>query len=325
MDKAAQLLDDVRGFIARFCVFPSQAALDAVTLWVVHAHMVQHFHTTPRLALLSPEPESGKTRVLEVLDLLTPEPMLVFSPSVATIFRSLAQCQITLLFDEVNTIFPIRGKNDQYQDLRGLLNSGYKKGATIPRCVGPTHDVRRFPTFAAVALAGIGHLPDTIMSRAVIIRMRRRSARERVEPFRSRLHQEAGHALRDRLSEWANEVGEKAGNAWPVLPVGVEDRRAEIWEPLIAVADQAGGDWPDTARTASVELCAQAAERPISLGRRLLTDPKTVFADDDKLATVEILERLCGEKPYGLDQKGEPLCIDDDAPWGDLRGKPLDS
>jgi hypothetical protein len=92
----ARLLDETRGFIGKFCVFSSAACLDAVTLWAVHAHMIQHFHTTPRLAMLSPEPGSGKTRVLEVLDLLTPDAMLILSPSVAAIFRKLAKNQVTL-------------------------------------------------------------------------------------------------------------------------------------------------------------------------------------------------------------------------------------
>jgi len=65
----AELLSAVHAFIRRFVAFPSPVYLDAVTLWAAHAHMVEHFHTTPRLAVLSPEPESGKTRVLEILDL----------------------------------------------------------------------------------------------------------------------------------------------------------------------------------------------------------------------------------------------------------------
>ncbi len=64
-----ELLDDVRKFIARFCVFPSEDCLIAVTLWAAHTHIIEHLWTTPRLAVLSPELGSGKTRVLEVLEL----------------------------------------------------------------------------------------------------------------------------------------------------------------------------------------------------------------------------------------------------------------
>ena len=310
----AEILDEVHTFIGRFCVFPDDHALTAVTLWAAHAHMIEHFHTTPRLVLSSPEASSGKTRVLEVLDLLVPEPLLSISASPAAVFRTLSQRQITLLFDECDAIWSKRGKDDNHEDLRALLNAGYKRGTMIPRCIGPKHDVVMFPVYAAVALAGIGDLPDTIMTRAVIIRMRRRAPGEPVEPFRSRQHDAAGHELRDELATWAQKVGAYVGASWPTLPDGIVDRPAEIWEPLIAVADFAGGHWPTTARKACVELCKVALDRRLSLGTRLLADLKVIFGDHVALHTETILERL---------HAGEDAGLDADAPWSDLYGKPL--
>jgi hypothetical protein len=287
--------------------------------------MVEHFHTTPRLAMLSPEPGSGKTRVLEILDLLVPNSMLVLSPSVAAIFRTLDQQQVTLLFDESDAIFTKRGDDGQKEDLRALINSGYKRGATIPRCIGNRHEVQCFPVFAATALAGLGDLPDTIMSRAIIVRMRKRAPGERVEAFRTRVHEAEGHRLRDRLAEFAAHVGVRAGADWPELPPGIEDRKAEIWEPLIAVADQAGGHWPETARRACLDLSAVADNRQASLGIRLLDDIRTVFDGADALPTATILARLCGTEPYTTDGQNEPIYVAEDAPWAELWGKPLDS
>ena len=307
----AALLDRVRDFLARFVSFPSTVCLDTVTLWVAHAHMILNFHTTPRLALLSPEPESGKTRGLEIIDLLTPNPMLIFSPSPAAIFRKLAQEQSTLLFDESDTIFTTRGKDDQNEDLRALLNAGYRRGAAIPRCVGPHHAVHDFKVFAATALAGIGDLPDTIMGRSIVIRMRRRAATEHIEQFRVRVHEPEGHELRVQLAAWAAAVGPAAGAAWPPLPEGVVDRRAEQWEPLIALADQAGADWPDRARKAAVTFVSDVSLSmgvSASLGVRLLGDLRTVFGDHEEMFTKAILEALTSLE---------------EAPWGDLHGKAL--
>ena len=315
----AALLTFTESFIMRFCAFPDEHALVAVTLWAAHAHMVEHFHTTPRLALLSPEAGSGKTRVLEVLDLLVPESMFCFSASPAAIFRTLAEKQITLLFDEVDTIFAKRGKDDANEDLRALLNAGYKRGASIPRCVGPRHEVQFFTVFAATALAGLGDLPDTVMSRSIIIRMRKRAPYERVEPFRSREREAPGHAIRNRLAEWAFLVGPTVGAAWPTMPDGVEDRPAEVWEPLLAVADAAGGAWPERARAACLALVKVAADRRVTLGIRLLADLQTIFGDADALHTSVILDRLCdrSKRPDG------EAYLDADAPWADLHGKPL--
>jgi hypothetical protein len=168
----AALLDAVHAFVGRFVSFPTAHAHVAFTLWAAHAHSVNTFSTTPRLALLSPEPESGKTRGLEVLNLLAPNPLLSLDVSPAAMFRLIEKEQPTILLDEVDNVFPKRGKDDDHADLRALLNSGYRKGATVPRCHGQGHDVRRFPVFAAVAFAGLGDLPETFMTRCIVIRMR---------------------------------------------------------------------------------------------------------------------------------------------------------
>lgn len=319
-----QLLDQVRTFIARFCRFPDEHALNAATLWAAHAHVVEHLYTSPRFAVLSPDPGSGKTRVLEVLDLLVPESMFVFSASPAAIFRTMADHQVSLLFDEVDTIFGRHGKDDDNGDLRALLNAGYKRGAQIPRCVGPTHAVAHFPVFAAVALAGLGDLPDTLMSRSVIVRMRKRRRDEPVEPFRGRLHAPQGHELRDDLAAWGAAAGPAIGDAWPTMPDGVVDRPAEVWEPLLAVAEAAGGHWPVTARLACSSLCKVAEDRSVSLGVRLLRDLHVVFGDALTLTTAELLARLCGTTSYGVDDEGEAATLVD-APWSSLRGVPLDA
>ena len=310
-----QLLDDLRTFIGRFCVLPDEHCLTAVALWAAHAHMVTEFHTTPRLIASSPEAGSGKTRLLEVLDLLVPNSLLTVKASPAAIFRMLSTKQITLLFDEVDAIWNGRGQDDTHEDLRALLNAGYKRGATIPRCVGPKHEVMSFPVFCAVALAGLGDLPATIMSRAVILRMRRRAPHEQVEPFRARTHEPEGHALRDRLARWATVVGPEAGRSWPTLPEGIVDRPAEVWEPLLAVAESAGGSWPQMARDACLALCKGAQDRRASLGVRLLSDLRIIFKaakDPEALHTETIIEQLIHGKN-----------LEDDAPWGDLHGKPL--
>ena len=189
----AGLLDEVKEFLQRFVAFPTVNCLVAVTLWVAHADLVQGGENSPRLALLSPEPGSGKTRTLEILELLVPSPLFSISASTPATFRTIMKHRETvLLFDEVDAIFGKRGKDDGAEDLRALLNAGHRRGATIPRCVGPNHEVVSFPVFTACALAGLGDLPDTLMSRSVIIRMRRCLGTEKVESYRRRVHEPRG-------------------------------------------------------------------------------------------------------------------------------------
>lgn len=314
LPRGAAVLNQVAAFIGRFVAFPDPHCLTAVTLWAAHTHAPTNtFYVTPRLVLDSAEPGSGKTRVLELLALLVLRPEMTISATVAAIFRMLGEQPYTLLFDEVDAIFnPKNGGN--YEDLRALLNAGYKQGATIARCVGDAKamKVERFKVFAPVALAGIaGRMPATITTRSVTIHMRRRGPGERVEPFRERDAGEQAEPLRDSLSEWVRDVADTLTEARPVMPDGVEDRPAEVWEALLAVADQAGGDWPDRARKACTHFTRSADTADTSIGVRLLADLRRLYPDGtNEMTTADIVKKLVGI---------------DEAPWADLWGKPLDS
>lgn len=316
-EDGAGLLDDLDAFVGRFVAFPSTEARHAAALWIAHAHLVDAFESTPRLALVSPEKGSGKTRTLEVIELLAPRPRFTVNCTAAALFRSIGD-RPTLLFDEADTYFgPFAGK--QHEELRGLVNAGHRKGAVAYRCVGEPAkmEVREFPAYCAVALAGIGDLPDTILDRSVLVQMRRRAPGEYVEPFRHRKVSPEAETLRARLTQWADANKGALEQAEPELPYGLTDRPADVWEPLIAIADQAGGDWTALARRAALKLNSARAAADPSLGVRLLADVGVAFdyaefvtRDVDRLSTEELLQWLNAV---------------DDAPWGDLKGKPLDA
>jgi hypothetical protein len=179
-----------------------------------------------------------------VLELLTPNPMHVLSASPAAIFRTIEKARPTLLFDEADAIFGRRGNDDGNEDLRALLNAGHRAGATIPRCVGPRHDVTMFPVYAAVALAGLGDLPDTLMTRSVVVRMRRRRPVSMSRAFRYREVRAPGKRCGTGSTGGPPSTATSSATPGPVMPEGVTDRPADVWEPLLAVADAAGGDWP---------------------------------------------------------------------------------
>jgi hypothetical protein len=270
------------------------------------------WESTPRLAFLSPEPGSGKTRALEVTELLVPRPVEAVNVTPAYLFRKVGSedGRPTILFDEIDTVFGPKAKDNE--EIRGLLNAGHRRGAVAGRCVvrGKLVETEEIPAYCAVALAGLGALPDTILTRSVIIQMRRRAPGELVEPFRRRLHAPQGEALRDRLADWAADAEPALTDAWPDMPDGIVDRDADVWEALLAVADAAGGSWPEQARVAAVALVARSKGDTPSLGVKLLHDLRAVFADQEQLPTERILDGL-----HRLDE----------SPWGDLKGKALDA
>jgi hypothetical protein len=309
-NQTGDLLEEVRALLVGYVSFPSEHAATAVALWAMHAHAVRSAESTPRLALLSPVKQSGKTRTLEVLDLLTPSPMHTVNCSVAALFRAVSAGQPTLLMDEADTYFGPRSA-EIHEELRAMVNAGHRRGAVAHRCVGQgtNQEVREFPAFAALALAGIGDLPDTVLDRAVVITMKRRAPADTVRAFRLREAKPEGDKLRRRLAGWARANAEELESARPVMPDGIADRPADCWEPLLAIADLAEGDWPKRARAAAVALNAERVKRDPALSVRLLGDLRAVFDDRAAMHTETVLEELCNL---------------DESPWGDLRGKRLD-
>jgi hypothetical protein len=270
------------------------------------------WESTPRIAFLSPEPGSGKTRALEISEMLVPNPVEAVNVTPAYLFRKVGDEKgpPTILYDEIDTVFGPKARENE--EIRGLLNAGHRRGAVAGRAVvkGRTVTTEEIPAYCAVALAGIGELPDTILSRSIVVRMRRRRPGEEITPYRRRMHGPEGDKLKIRLQEWCEDIANQVDGVWPDLPEGIEDRDADLWEPLLAIADAAGGAWPDRARVSAVTLVTEAQGSTPSLGIRLLSDLRSVFGDADQMFTSEILQTL-----NRLEE----------APWGDLYGKELNA
>jgi uncharacterized protein DUF3631 len=294
--EGAGLLDELRALIARFVILPSGEALDATALWVAATHLQLAWQHAPRLAVVAPEKRCGKSRLLDMLIETVHEPMLTINTTPAAVFRSITEENPpTLVVDEADTIFGTPKQAERNEEMRGLLNAGHQRNRYVTRVVGNDHTPHRFATFAMAALAGIGALPDTVMDRAVVIRMRRRAEGERVKPFRFRRDATVLHKLRERLTDWTRPLLDEAAVLEPDMPV--EDRAADTWEPLVIVADLAGGSWPRRARVACARMVADevAAEEDEPGGARILADIRRVFfaqREVDSLSTQELLHHL---------------------------------
>jgi hypothetical protein len=311
---AAELhpLDGASAWFQRYLSVPSEHCITALTLWAAHTHAPKSFYVTPRLIIDSAEPESGKTRVLELLNLITRAPIFTMNTTIAALYRRLAGEPRTILLDETDAVFA-KGAAQNHEDLRALLNAGYKRGATVDRCVGDGSKMKvtEFPAFAPAALAGIaGNMPATITTRAVTIHMRRRAPGEEIAEFIEEDAIDEAEPLRLNLSSWVEDIAAELTGARPAMPAGVTDRKAEVWRALLAVADAAGGDWPERARAACKHFVLGADPGELSLGVRLLADLRAIFGGHDQLATADILESLTALE---------------EAPWGDIKGKPIDA
>ncbi|MFG3474207.1 DUF3631 domain-containing protein [Streptomyces sp. NPDC047980] len=310
-DEGAVLLDDLHAAIGRYVVLPSEEALTAVTLWVAASHIQPALQHAPRLAVVGPTKGCGKSRVLDVLHETVSRPMMTVNTSPAVVFWIIGEDPPTLLVDEADTIFG--PKAGDKEDLRGLLNAGHQRNRPAWRISGPEHKPTAFPTFAMAALAGIGDLPDTIMDRAVVLRMQKRKPGEKVAPFRSRHSVPELNALRDRLAAWLTPLRGTAHRLVPPMPV--EDRAADTWEPLVIVADLAGGHWPAQARAACLAMTRTelVQDEQTTLKTRLLRDIRRAFeqhGDTEALRSHDLLAALIQ---------------DAEAPWAEYGTKGLNA
>jgi len=297
----AAILGQLHRALTRYVILPSPEAVVAVVLWIAATHAQPAWACAPRLVIRAPEKRCGKSRLLDVVEGTCHNPLITVNGSPAAVYRSIGTDDPpTILLDEADTIFG--GKNaDANEDLRGLLNAGHQRNRPALRYDAATRTVERIPTFAMAALAGIGAMPDTIEDRAAVIRMRRRAPGEKVAPYRHRRDRPALAAIAAQLGRWLRAHLAELEKAEPAMPL--EDRAADTWEPLIAVADLAGGEWPELARAAALALTAghdQAAS--VSDRIRLLADCRTAFGQAEALPTGVLIARL----------RSDP-----EAPWAD--------
>jgi 5S rRNA maturation endonuclease (ribonuclease M5) len=306
----SSLLDRLVSFTRRF-VFMSESQASVVTLWTVHTHAFQAADTTPYLAVTSAEKRSGKTRLLEVLETLVASSWLTGRVTAAVLTRKVhADCP-TLLLDESDAAFA--GEKEYSEALRGILNTGHRRGGKASCCVGQGAAIsfQDFSTFCPKAIAGIGKLPDTVDDRTIPVRLKRVMAGERVERFRHREIEGEAARLRDELEAWCWANVEKLREARPELPPELNDRQQDGAEPLLAIADAAGGMWPEEARRALVELCAEGQAGDDSIGKQALADIRQIFQErnTNRISSADLARALAEieTSPWGEWSHGKPL------------------
>jgi hypothetical protein len=309
-DDGAAILDAMEAVWRKYVVWGTDHDPVALALWAMHTHAFGAADCTPYIDVGSAVFESGKTRVLEVAELVVAHGWRLSEPTEATLFRKIEQDAPTLLLDEYDAVWGT--KTDGREALRAVFDVGYRRGGTVPRCTGEglNMTVSNFNVFAPKMLAGIaGRLPRAIATRSIPVRLRRRKKTEPVDRFRDREARALLYPLRDRMAAWAELVADELGDASPELPWALTDRQQDCWEPLLAIADVAGGDWPDRARRAALAIHVTDKDDP-STGELLLRHVADAFiaAQTPYLPTEDLLRTLADR---------------DDGPWADWWEKPL--
>jgi hypothetical protein len=294
MSASSGLLADLENHFARYAALPPGLPL-VLALWGIATHLFEVFDAFPYLAITSPTKQCGKTRVAELLELVSANPVRTVGISVAALFRIVESKHPTLLIDEAESL---RGRDERAGALREILNVGYRKGQKVIRCFGGNgtdYKTREFETFCPKVLVLIGSLPDTLADRCLPVEMNRRKA-EQLERFRFGKVKMETAPLRAAAKRWAksNRSDVEAWYAQNDVEYLV-DREAELWLPLFSVCALLGPKrLPELKALALCLARAKAASEPGDLGIKLLADIRGVFDSlgANRLSTADLVDRL---------------------------------
>jgi putative DNA primase/helicase len=276
----ASLLDDTEAFFRRHVLVADPEAW-AIVLWQAHTYVYDTARATPYLHFLSPDPGSGKTTALEVSEVVARAGMTADDLTGPALFRVIDKRRPTLLIDEVDGIFAKR-HSDSAEDLRKVLNSGYKKDKRVLRIGGHSHEIQEFDVYCPKALAGLKELPGTLAHRAIPIAMKPPRPDEHWIDFDPDEVEQEALALRVRFEAWAQEAWDalRDPERKPAKLPELDARRNEIWRILFRIADLARGAWPQRARLAALALSSgDRRSDEASIGIQLLADIRVVFED----------------------------------------------
>ncbi len=297
----ATVLADVARTLVAYVHLPEGAAT-AISLWIVASHAFESFQHAPRINVTAATRGCGKTLLLDVLATLCPRALRVENLTTPVLFRIVSEHHPTLLVDECD-----RFLRENFE-LVGMVNAGFTRGGVALRCEGEQNEVRAFPVFAPVALSGIGELPGTLHDRSIIIRLERAKANEISRRFDSR-NVEAEMVFKRQLTRWAADNALALAAADPEMPQAF-NRVADVWRPLFAVAEVAGGDWPSRCARAFAKLQTPDADaEPVAV--QLLQDVAAAMnsAGVKSMPSAGLVERLAllDERPWPTWNHGRPI------------------
>jgi putative DNA primase/helicase len=219
--------------------------------------------------------------------LLVPRSIRSVEVSDAALYRSIEVWHPTFLIDEFDNVLA----DDNKRQLRSVMNSGHTRGDGVLRVNKDTHEPELFPTFGPKVIGMVGR---KLMSRCVVIELRRRKITEAIERFRHVDDSELAN-LRSRSLRWASDSIEALRNADPVMSEDFRNRHGDNWRIQFAIADLAGEEWGEQARSAALKVEAGSDNRPA--GVRLLAAVKAISesAEHDAISSSDLVTRLTAD------------------------------
>lgn len=286
------LLHDVEKTVRRFIACNHEVS-QAAALWIALTWFIDVVQVAPLAIITAPEKRCGKSQLLNLMAKMSFRAIPASGISPAALFRAIELWSPTLFLDESDAFLK------ENEELRGLLNSGHTRDTAFTiRVVGDSHTVTRFKTWGAKALAGIGHVADTLLDRAIILELRRKLSHEEVDRIRH-AKPELFEDLKAKLARFADDYRDKVRHARPPLPESLNDRAQDNWDPLLSIAMVAGGNWLQIGTAAALKISG-SEEITQTTGTELLSNIKEIFEEKqiDRITTAELIKALCADEEW---------------------------
>ena len=302
----AQVLNEVLAQLQAHVIADAET-LHTAALWVALTWFMDAATIAPIALITAPEKNCGKSTLLVAMSKMAKSPLVTANMSSAVLFRLIDQHAPTLFIDEVDTWLR------DNEELRGILNAGHTKDtAYVWRCEGDNFTPTKFSVWGAKALSGISaqNISDTLKSRSVILTMRRKLKGETALNVRH-TPVETFTIIKRQLARWADDNASAFSAMRPIME-GLNNRDQDNYEPLLAIAMLAGGDWV----THLERACGKAqshSDDSKSIGEELLEACRNIFDSHKmgKIKSVDLLKHLLEdeEAPFATYNRGKPITI----------------
>lgn len=310
------LLDQIANTIKKYVFLPPGAS-DTLALWSLFTYAWNAFDIYPYINVTSVVFGCGKSTLAEVMNSLVYRPLKCEHATGPALFRTIEQFGPTCIIDEADSFL------DGNEEMRGLCNSGHRRGGGFIRCIGDDNTPHKFSTVGPKIILGIGKRAGTVIDRSINFDLQRKGEGDKAERILSIVRFHKGlRERRSKMKRWADDHLPVLEGSNPDMPTLRADRALDNWRPLFAIAEQVGGAWPERVKEASLAIDGKGnANEGENVKILLIHDVDRIFEAGGKWPPPQ---NPTPESVLRSKQICNALAMMDDRPWPEWsKGKPI--
>jgi hypothetical protein len=301
------MLTKIEAYLRSYLSFPDDRYYLPLVLFAVLEHCwYECFDEVPYLSVAASVKGAGKTRVLELLQILAGDGKAVLldgSVTLAALYTETDEKKVVLI-DESERL------QNPHSTFRPILNGGYRSGQTLKRKIGG--EVKCFSIFCPKVFAQIGDVHDSLRDRCIVVEMQRTKSGNRTEYVRQFAKEEGAEIALGIEEELGARIGEirdaylNYHNLYPSLGF-LRDRDRELWKPLFALCQVFGPERIHDLERSAADIAALKTKpvrrfehlkveeeriQKLEFSEWLLRDSLLVIGERERIASAELVRGL---------------------------------